>query len=73
MTHELPRSLSSEEFAVLKFAARRQLARWANKPHSSPHQGARRAALMRVVRILQDTRFAGGCELRAPTDKHPDG
>jgi hypothetical protein len=73
MTHEPARSLSSEEFAVLKFAAHRQLARWANKPQLTPHQRAQRTALTRAVRILQDKRFAAGCELHTPTDKqHPD-
>jgi hypothetical protein len=59
-----PRSrLSGDEVTALKFAAHRQLARWAHKGELSRHQHARRAALVRAVRILQGKAFAQGCEL----------
>jgi glutamine synthetase len=62
------RRLSGEEIRALKFAAHRQLARWANKPTLSPHQHAQRNVLKRAVRALQDQGLAHGCELRAPND-----
>jgi len=58
--------LGAEEVLALKFAAHRQLSRWANKPGLSAHQRAQRAALKRAVQTLQDKAFAHGCELRAP-------
>ncbi len=58
--------LTSEEIGALKFAAHRQLARWAKKPSLSPRQHAQRNALKRAVAVLQDQAFAEGCELRAP-------
>jgi hypothetical protein len=58
--------LSGDQILALKFAAHRQLARWANKPKLSPHQHAQRSALKGAVRVLQDQTFAGGCELRVP-------
>jgi hypothetical protein len=60
--------LSGEEILALKFAAHRQLARWAKKSSLSPRQHAQRNALKRAVRALQDRAFADGCELRAPND-----
>jgi hypothetical protein len=56
--------LSGEEVLALKFAAHRQLARWAKKPRLSPHQHAQRNALKRAVGVLQSHAFAQGCELR---------
>ena len=65
--------LSGAEIAALKFAAHRQLARWANKPKLSVHQHAQRNALKRAVHILHDNAFTPGCELRAPDDEeHSD-
>jgi hypothetical protein len=58
--------LSGDHVLALKFAAHRQLARWANKPKLSPRQQAQRSALTSAVRILQDPAFAHGCELQAP-------
>jgi len=58
--------LSGEEILALKFAAHRQLARWANKPTLSPHQHTQRNALKRAVGVLQDQALAHGCELHAP-------
>jgi hypothetical protein len=58
--------LSAEQVLALKFAAHRQLARWANKPKLSPRQHGQRSALKSAVRILQDQAFAHGCELRVP-------
>jgi hypothetical protein len=57
-THRLAR----DEVAALKFAAHRQLARWAKRGHLRPRQREQRAAL---VRALEDQAFADGCELRA--------
>ena len=60
------RRLTGEEILALKFAAHRQLARWANKPKLSSHQHDQRSALKRAVRVLQNQAFAGGCELHVP-------
>jgi hypothetical protein len=65
MTGQPARRLAGEEVAALKFAAHRQLARWANRPRLSPDQHARRNALKRAVHILHDNAFSTGCELRA--------
>lgn len=64
MNDEPSPCLSGEEIVALKFAAHRQLARWANKPRLSEHQHAQRAALRRAARVLQDETFAHGCDLR---------
>jgi hypothetical protein len=56
--------LSGDEIVALRFAAHRQLSRWA-RPELSEHQHAQRAALRRAVRLLQDKALARGCELRA--------
>ena len=56
--------LSGEQVTALKFAAHRQLARWANKPRLSEHQHGQRLALKGAVRVLQDPVFSHGCELR---------
>jgi hypothetical protein len=60
-----PAQLSREEVQALKFAAHRQLARWAKSRPLPSHQQARRAALVRAARALEDPVLAGGCELRA--------
>ena len=60
------RRLSGEEIMALKFAAHRQLARWAKKPQLSPEQHARRNALKRAVAALHHQTFADGCDLHAP-------
>jgi hypothetical protein len=60
-----PRRLTAEQVLALKFAAHRQLARWAGKP-LQPRKQAQRSALIRAVRVLEDRAFAGGCELCAP-------
>lgn len=56
--------LRGDEVAALRFAARRQLSRWAAQQKLSPDQRARRAALVRAVRTLERKAFAPGCELR---------
>ena len=56
--------LSGDEILALKFAAHRQLSRWASKPSLTANQRAQRAALKRAVQALQDKAFAHGCELR---------
>ena len=53
------------ELLALKFAANRQLARWAKKPRLSPDQHAQRDALKRAVAVLRAPAFAHGCELRS--------
>jgi hypothetical protein len=60
--------LSRDEVAALKFAAHRQLARWAKNRPLRPHQHAQRGALVRAVRVLEDPRFGEGVELRASRD-----
>jgi hypothetical protein len=65
--------LSAEEMRVLKFAVRRQLSRWANRRNPSAEQRARRAALHRVLHILKDDAFAGGCDLHVPSQQQPGG
>jgi len=57
--------LSREEILALKFAAHRQLARWAKSRPLAPRQQARRSALVHAVRALEDPAFIDGCELRA--------
>jgi hypothetical protein len=59
--------LSREEVQALKFAAHRQLARWAKTRPLLPRQQAQRTDLVRAVRILEDQAFADGCELRSTT------
>jgi len=64
MTGEPAARLSGDEIVALRFAAHRQLSRWA-RPGLSEHQRVQRAALRRAVRMLQDKALARGCELRA--------
>jgi len=66
--NELPRRLSGSEIAILTFAARRQLTRWANRGDLLPREREQRAALIRAVRVLDDRALTGGCELRPPGD-----
>jgi hypothetical protein len=61
--------LSREEVQALKFAAHRQLARWAKQRPLRPRQQAQRAGLVRAARVLEDQAFADGCELRATRDR----
>jgi hypothetical protein len=63
-----PRRLSREEVQALKFAAHRQLARWAKNSHLRPRQREQRTNLVRAVRVLDDQAFAEGVELRAARD-----
>ena len=60
-----PRRLTGDEIQALKFAAHRQLARWASRRELQPRQRARRTALVRAVRTLEDKALADGCELHA--------
>jgi len=55
--------LSPDQILALKFAAHRQLARWAKMRELQPRQHARRTALVRAVRTLEGQAFANGCEL----------
>jgi hypothetical protein len=59
--------LSGDEVRALRFAAHRQLARWAKKPTLTPDQHARRNALKRAVAALHNPAVAHGCDLHAPT------
>ena len=61
--------LSRVEVQALKFAAHRQLARWAKSTQLRPRQREQRAALVRAVRILEDQAFAHGAELRPAHDE----
>ena len=61
--------LSREEIQALKFAAHRQLARWAKSNQLRPRQREQRAALVRAVRTIEDQAFLDGCELRAIRDE----
>jgi hypothetical protein len=65
--NDQPRRLTAEQVLALKFAAHRQLARWAGKP-LQPRRRAQRTALVGAVRALEDRAFAGGCELHAPDE-----
>jgi hypothetical protein len=58
------RRLSGEQVRALKFAAHRQLSRWAKKSQLSEHQQGQRLALKDAVRVLAGEAFAHGCELR---------
>lgn len=65
MTDRPTDRLSAEEMMALKFAAHRQLTRWAQKERLSPNERAQRAALARTSRTLARQVFAHGCHLRA--------
>jgi hypothetical protein len=56
--------LSRDEVRALKFAAHRQLARWAKHTELRTRQREQRAALVRAVRTLENETLAHGCELR---------
>jgi hypothetical protein len=64
MSEKPARCLTGEEVGALRFAAHRQLSRWADKASLNDRQHAQRAALRRAVRTLQDGAFEHGCELR---------
>jgi hypothetical protein len=68
-----PRRLTADQIAALRFAARRQLARWSNKTSLSAHQQALRSELRRAADILKDRALVPGCELRVPTDEETAG
>jgi hypothetical protein len=55
--------LSRDELQALKFAAHRQLARWAKRRPLRSRQQAQRSNLVRAVRVLEAEEFADGCEL----------
>jgi hypothetical protein len=57
--------LSADQVSALKFAAHRQLARWAKRSHLLPRQREQRTGLVHAIRILEDPTFANGIELRA--------
>jgi len=61
--------LSDDEVQALKFAAHRQLTRWANKRDLQPHHRVQRAALARAARIVGAQAFARGCGLHVLPDK----
>ena len=68
-----PRRLTADQIAALRFAARRQLARWSNKTGLSAHQQAQRSELRRAADILKDRALMRGCELRVPADEEAAG
>jgi hypothetical protein len=63
MTEPVARRLSREQLLALKFAAHRQLARWAKTRQLRPRQQAQRTSLVSAVRVLEDQALADGCEL----------
>ena len=65
MSNEPAHRLSADQVSALKFAAHRQLARWAKSSHLRPRQREQRTGLVHAVRILEDPAFADGVELRA--------
>jgi hypothetical protein len=65
VTDVTPHHLSRDEVLALKYAAHRQLARWAKARPLQPRQRERRSALVAAVRTLEDPILANGCELRA--------
>jgi hypothetical protein len=65
LTDAKPHHLSRDEILALKYAAHRQLARWAKARPLHSRQRERRAALVAAVRTLEDPILANGCELRA--------
>jgi len=69
MTDRPTDRLSGDEIVALKFAAHRQLTRWAQKDELSPRQHAQRAALARAARILGAQAFAHGCGLHVPSEE----
>lgn len=56
--------LSRDELLALKFAAHRQLSRWANSQPLDARRQARRDTLLAAARTLDDARLARGCQLR---------
>jgi hypothetical protein len=64
MTDDPGPRLSSEQLGALKFAAHRQLSRWAKNPQLRPRQRARRDALLSAVRVLADDTLRHGCHLQ---------
>jgi hypothetical protein len=69
MSEDPHQQLSADEIVVLKFAAHRQLARWAQKRELSPRQRVRRIALVRAARKLEDKALAQGCDLHVVRDR----
>ena len=65
MSDEPAHHLSADQLSALKFAAHRQLARWAKSSHLRPRQREQRTGLVHAVRILEDPALAHGVELRA--------
>lgn len=69
MSDERRCRLTREELLALKFAAHRQLARWAKSGPLQPRQRARRDALVRAVRTLEGRALIESCELRATAEE----
>jgi hypothetical protein len=65
VTDVKPHHLSRDEIRALKYAAHRQLARWARARPLHSRQRERRAALITAVRTLEDPLLANGCEVSA--------
>jgi hypothetical protein len=69
MSDPTQRRLSRDQLLALKFAAHRQLARWAKNRPLRPRQQVQRTALVSAVRVLEDQAFAEGCELTAISEQ----
>ena len=61
--------LSGEELRAVKLAAHRQLSKWARSSHPlKASTQTRRDALLAALRVLDDHRLDGGCQLRPAAD-----
>jgi hypothetical protein len=67
VSDELTPRLSGEQVQALKFAAHRQLARWANKPKLSPRQHRQRTALTSAVAFSRTRNSPTGASYGFPT------
>lgn len=61
--NDAPPRLSRDELVALRFAAHRQLTRWAKNRPLRPRQHQQRAALVTALRLLEDQALTNGCEL----------
>jgi hypothetical protein len=60
--------LSRDDVQALKFAAHRQLARWAKSNHLGSRQREQRTALVRAVRVLESRAFGDGVDLHPSSE-----
>jgi hypothetical protein len=71
VSDEPKQHLSREQLQALKFAAHRQLTRWARRRDLKPRQQAQRAALICALDILEDTAFEAAASYAASPAKTP--